>query len=111
MATITVNITDAEGQAHTVADAMTAITLMEVSKQNGVAGVLGNCGGGAACGTCHVYVADGWVDRLPAPDSIEAEMLELLEDTRRENSRLGCQIRIVDALDGLTVTVAPPSDY
>lgn len=111
MAAISIIITDAEGVTRTLSDAMTGITLMEVSKQNSVEGVLGNCGGGAACGTCHVYVAPDWISRLSPPDSIEADMLELLEDTRRDNSRLGCQIRLDDALDGLTVTVAPPSDY
>ena len=111
MATISINVTDAEGQAHRIADATTGITLMEVSKQNGIAGVLGNCGGGAACGTCHVYVDADWEDRLPAPDSIEEDMLEILEDTRRENSRLGCQIRLTEEQEGLIVTVAPPSDY
>ncbi|MCB2047234.1 MAG: 2Fe-2S iron-sulfur cluster binding domain-containing protein [Novosphingobium sp.] len=111
MSTITINITDADGQAHTIADATTGITLMEVSKQNGIAGVLGNCGGGAACGTCHVYVDAAWQDRLPGPDSIEEDMLEILEDTRRDNSRLGCQIRLTDAMEGLVVKVAPPSDY
>ena len=111
MSTISITMTDALGVTRTISDATTGITLMEVSKQTGVEGVLGNCGGGAACGTCHVYVDPDWVDRLPAPDSIEADMLEILEDTRRANSRLGCQIRLEDALSGLTVTVAPPSDY
>jgi 2Fe-2S ferredoxin len=111
MSTISITMTDAEGETRTIEDATTGITLMEVSKQNGVAGVLGNCGGGAACGTCHVYVDAHWQEQLPAPDSIEADMLEMLEDTRQESSRLACQIRLTDALDGLTVTVAPPSEY
>ncbi len=111
MSTISLTITDADGETRTISDAATGISLMEVSKQNGVTGVLGNCGGGAACGTCHVYVDADWLDRLPAPDSIEEDMLEILEDTRRDTSRLGCQIKLADALDGLTVTVAPPSDY
>ena len=111
MSTISITMTDAAGVTRTIADATTGITLMEVSKQNGVEGVLGNCGGGAACGTCHVYVSDEWVDRLPAPDTIEEDMLEMLEDTRRDNSRLGCQVRLAEALDGLVVMVAPPSDY
>ena len=111
MSTIAITITDCEGETRPIADAMTGITLMEVSKQNGVAGVMGNCGGGAACGTCHVYIDADWLDRLPGPDSIELDMLEILEDTRRDNSRLGCQIRLTEELEGLTVTVAPPSDY
>jgi ferredoxin, 2Fe-2S len=111
MSTISITMTDADGETRTIADAMTGITLMEVSKQNGIAGVLGNCGGGAACGTCHVYVDADWQERLPLPDTIEEDMLEMLEDTRRDNSRLGCQIRLTEALDGMVVTVAPPSDY
>ena len=111
MSTIAITVTDCEGESRSIADAMTEITLMEVSKQNGIEGVLGNCGGGAACGTCHVYVDADWLDRLPEPDSIELDMLEMLEDTRRDNSRLGCQIRLTKELEGLTVRVAPPSDY
>jgi 2Fe-2S ferredoxin len=111
MATIAVTITDAEGNRREVGDATIGISLMEVCKQNGIAGVLGNCGGGAACGTCHVYVDAAWLARLPGPDSIEADMLEILEDTRSDNSRLGCQIKLGEALDGLEATVAPPSDY
>ena len=59
MSTISITMTDANGVTRTISDATTGITLMEVSKQNGVEGVLGNCGGGAACGTCHVYVDAG----------------------------------------------------
>ncbi|GGT65939.1 2Fe-2S iron-sulfur cluster-binding protein [Streptomyces atratus] len=69
-------------------------------------GVLGLCGGNAACGTCHVYVDAPWHDRLPAPDADEADMLDDL-DSRRIDSRLACQLRFTEQLDGLGLTVAP----
>ena len=108
---LSVTVTDADGVTRTIEGIDGGLSLMEISKLNGVAGVLGECGGAAACGTCHVYVDADWLEKLPDPDDIEADMLEMLEDTRRENSRLGCQIKLDEALDGLTVTVAPPSDY
>ena len=111
MGNLTVTLIDADGAAREIGNLDSGLSLMEVSKQNGVAGVLGECGGAAACGTCHLYVDADWLDKLPAPDSIELDMLEMLEDTRRDNSRLGCQIKLDDTLDGLTATVAPASDY
>lgn len=111
MGNLTVTLIDADGVAREIGNLDSGLSLMEVSKQNGVAGVLGECGGAAACGTCHIYVDGDWLDKLPEPDSIELDMLEMLEDTRRDNSRLGCQIKLADALDGLMATVAPASDY
>ena len=64
------------------------------------------CGGCASCGTCHVYVAEDWVDRLP-PIKPDEEIILAFSDWRRPNSRLSCQIRVADELDGLAVTVAP----
>ena len=64
------------------------------------------CGGCASCGTCHVYVADDWVERLP-PIQPEEETILALSDWREPNSRLSCQIKVTDDLDGLCVTVAP----
>lgn len=111
MGNLTVTLVDADGVAREIGNLDPGLSLMEVSKQNGVTGVHGECGGAAACGTCHIYVDAEWLDKLPAPDSIELDMLEMLEDTRRDNSRLGCQIKLEGALDGLTATVAPASDY
>jgi len=64
------------------------------------------CGGCASCGTCHVYVADDWVGRLPLIKA-EEETILAFSDWRQPNSRLSCQIKVTDALDGLCVTVAP----
>lgn len=71
-------------------------------------GIVGLCNGNAACGTCHVYVNPEWVDSLEEPDEYEAEMLDELEQ-RRKNSRLSCQIEYQPELDGLEITVAPKS--
>ena len=64
------------------------------------------CGGCASCGTCHVYVAEDWVDRLP-PIAPDEETILAFSDWRQPNSRLSCQIKVTDDLDGLSVTVAP----
>jgi ferredoxin, 2Fe-2S len=64
------------------------------------------CGGCAGCGTCHVHVAEGWLERLPPMQSDEDTILSF-SDWRRANSRLSCQLQLTDDLDGLAVTVAP----
>ena len=64
------------------------------------------CGGCASCGTCHVYVAEDWVDRLP-PIEPDEETILAFSDWRQTNSRLSCQIKVAETLDGLCVTVAP----
>lgn len=64
------------------------------------------CGGCASCGTCHVYVAPDWLERLP-PIQAEEETILAFSDWRRANSRLSCQIKVTDELDGLAVTVVP----
>ena len=66
------------------------------------------CGGACACATCHVYVDDEWLDRLPEKDDEEVDQLAYLPD-RRPNSRLSCQMLMSDELDGLKVTLAPGS--
>jgi 2Fe-2S ferredoxin len=69
-------------------------------------GVSAICGGMAACATCHVYVDDDWLGKLPPAMSDETDMLKDLS-TLRGNSRLSCQIALTNALDGLKVTIAP----
>ena len=80
------------------------ITLMEVARQNGVSGVIAQCGGACACATCHVYVDTPWTAKLEPPEDMENGMLETAWE-RKVNSRLSCQIHLTRALDGLTVTV------
>ncbi len=78
------------------------LSLMEAAVQNLVPGIDGDCGGCCACGTCHVHVAPEFVDRLPPMDEMENEMLGLV-GTRDKQSRLGCQVKASQALDGLVV--------
>jgi 2Fe-2S ferredoxin len=66
------------------------------------------CGGACACATCHVYVDEAWVDRIPAAQQQEIDMLDFGVAVQ-ENSRLSCQIKMNAELDGLTVTLAPDS--
>ena len=87
-------------------DAKPGVSLKDNLKRGGMDEILGICGGCASCGTCHVYVAEDWVDRLP-PIEPEEETILAFSDWRQSNSRLSCQIKVVDALEGLCVSVAP----
>ena len=68
--------------------------------------ITAECGGACACATCHVYVEDGWYDKLPAPSDAETDMLDMALAVE-PNSRLSCQITCSDELDGIKVTLAP----
>ena len=86
-----------------VIEAATGLSLMEIGRDNDV-GIEGTCGGSLACATCHVVVDDDWVEATGSPSPDEEDMLDLafgLEAT----SRLGCQIKLTDALDGLRVRI------
>jgi ferredoxin, 2Fe-2S len=78
---------------------------MVAAIQNGIDGIEAECGGSLACGTCHVYVDDAWLARLPPASEDELAMLEEVTAPRKICSRLACQIRLVDELDGLTVRI------
>ena len=98
----------ADGTQATV-DATRGLSVMQTAVNNGIAGIVAECGGACSCATCHVHVEPSWYDRLPAPQGIEQEMLEFAVG-RDETSRLSCQIKITDDLDGLTVRT-PASQY
>lgn len=70
--------------------------------------MLAQCGGSCACATCHVYVDEAWVDKLPEPSEDESAMLDGAFDVTN-NSRLACQIELSDSLDGLKLVMAPGS--
>lgn len=89
----------------TTIDAHEGETLMGVATSSYVPGIEAACGGFCSCGTCHVYVDPAWLDRLPPRADDEVATLEGVAAERRENSRLGCQITITAAMDGLTVTM------
>jgi 2Fe-2S ferredoxin len=75
---------------------------MQAAVNHGVPGIDGDCGGAAACATCHVYVCMNWLDLTGAPGDMETAMLEFAEEVR-PNSRLACQIQMTDRLDGLVL--------
>jgi ferredoxin len=87
-------------------EAKSGVSLKDSLKRGGIDEILAICGGCASCGTCHVYVAEDWVERLPAIQDDEETILAF-SDWREPNSRLSCQIKVMDELDGLCVTVAP----
>lgn len=91
-------------------DVPAAENVMRGAVNNGVDGIIGECGGGLACATCHCYVAADWMDRLPPASDDEQAMLESAAESRRPNSRLSCQIVVTPDLDGLTVHM-PQQQY
>ncbi|WKL58177.1 2Fe-2S iron-sulfur cluster-binding protein [Asticcacaulis sp. ZE23SCel15] len=96
------------GERHEI-DAKVGNTVMEGAIKNNVPGIDADCGGACACATCHVYVADEWFEKVGNPSVMEESMLDFAQDVR-PTSRLSCQIRITDALDGLTVEL-PESQH
>jgi 2Fe-2S ferredoxin len=92
------------GETHVV-EVPVGHTVMEGGRDAGVEGIVAECGGACSCSTCHVYVDPTWVDRLPAKESMEEDMLDFAPSMDPERSRLGCQIRVTDELDGLVVNV------
>ena len=79
-------------------------TAMRCATEHLVAGIIGECGGAMACATCHGYVDEAWAGKLPPPSAQELEMLTGCIDVR-PNSRLTCQIKLSEELDGLAITV------
>lgn len=92
-----------DGSQQTV-EAKSGVTVMEAAKLNRVPGIEAECGGACACATCHVYVDDAWREKVGAPSEMEEDMLDFAFDVR-EASRLSCQIKVSDGLDGLVVAV------
>lgn len=92
---------EADGTTHEV-DANPGNSLMEISRSKGIPGIDGDCGGVLACATCHVYVDEAWVDKLPLQAANEVEMLDCAID-RKPNSRLSCQLKLQPEFDGLIV--------
>ena len=84
-------------------------SVMEGARRYGIPGVEGDCGGACACATCHVYLEEGWYERLPLSDELEAGMLDFAFDVR-PTSRLSCQIKAGDTTDGLVVRI-PERQY
>jgi 2Fe-2S ferredoxin len=93
---------DASGQSRAV-EAQVGSTVMETALRNSVPGIEAECGGACACATCHVYVAPEWTEVTGKASQMEEDMLDFAFEVR-PNSRLSCQIKVSDDLDGLVVT-------
>ena len=89
------------GKEH-IAEVQNGLTVMEGAVQNDIPGIDADCGGGMSCATCHVYVNDEWLDKLPEKEMGEDDMLDQAFEPK-SNSRLSCQLIVSDDLDGLTV--------
>jgi len=90
------------GTQHTV-DVANGLTVMEGARDNNIPGIEADCGGACACSTCHVYVDPAWVEKLPTKDDMEEDMLDFAYEPDPARSRLTCQIKVTDAVDGLIV--------
>ena len=92
---------DHDGSSRTV-DGEVGATVMEVALKNDIGGIVAECGGSCTCATCLVHVDEAWMDKVGARSEEEEDQLDFAFDVR-PNSRLSCQIKVTDALDGLVV--------
>jgi len=97
-----------DGTKHAL-DVKPGLTVMEGAVKNNVPGIDADCGGACACATCHVYVDEAWLDKTGDKSAMEESMLDFAENVE-PNSRLSCQIKVSDALDGLVVRL-PESQH
>ena len=80
------------------------LSVMEGAIQNDIPGIDADCGGGMACATCHVYVEEKWLDKLPKSEEAEIDMIDMAYEPKK-NSRLSCQLIVSDILEGLVVSI------
>lgn len=94
---------EANGRRHEV-DVPVGHTLMEGARDNDIPGILADCGGSCACGTCKVFVAEEWRTRVLAMSELEAATIEMFNEPE-PGERLSCQIPITEDLEGMVVTM------
>lgn len=99
----TITYIEPNGTTHEI-EAELGSTVMETAIRNLVPGIEAECGGALACATCHVYVEDDWIDKTGTASEMEEDMLDFAFDVR-PTSRLSCQIKVTEELDGLVVRV------
>ena len=100
---IKVHLVPADGGEALTLQAKPGQNLMQVAVAANVHGIEAECGGLLTCATCHVYVREAFIDKLPEPTGDELGMLAFTASPKKPNSRLSCQIALVPELDGLTV--------
>ncbi|MEM8978419.1 MAG: 2Fe-2S iron-sulfur cluster-binding protein [Pseudomonadota bacterium] len=92
------------GGTEHVVQVANGLTVMEGARDNNIPGIEADCGGACACSTCHVYVEEAWVAKLPPMDGMEEDMLDFAYEPEPDGkSRLTCQIKVTDDLEGLVV--------
>ena len=101
------SVVDRDGKLHEI-EAKPGLKFMEILRELDY-GVSAICGGLCSCATCHIYVDESWVARLPKKQSDEQDLLTELSDYRAATSRLSCQVDFTEALSGIKVTIAPDS--
>ena len=106
MTAITIHVTTRDGVQNELQSRPGQDTLMQVlyDADQGVEAV---CGGCASCATCHIFVADDWMGRLPPRDDIETMLLQYQEHFDPEHSRLSCQLNLSEDMDGIRLRIAP----
>ena len=97
-----ITYTDQQGNSKTI-EVENGLSVMEGAIQNDIPGIDADCGGSMACATCHVYVEEKWLNKLPKPEEGEIDMIDMAFEPKK-NSRLSCQLIVSDELDGLQVT-------
>ena len=97
-----------DGAEHVI-DVKPGQSVMEGAVKNNVPGIDADCGGACACATCHVYVDAAWTDKTGTKSAMEESMLDFAEGVE-PNSRLSCQIKVSDELNGLVVRM-PESQH
>ena len=97
-----------DGTEHPV-EVKNGLSVMEGAVRNNIPGIDADCGGACACATCHVHVDPAWFDKTGGASAMEESMLDFADGVT-ETSRLSCQIKVTDALDGLIVRM-PESQH
>jgi 2Fe-2S ferredoxin len=95
--------------SESVIDVKPGLTVMEGAVKNNVRGIDADCGGACACATCHVFVDEAWTDKTGVKSAMEDSMLDFAENVA-PNSRLSCQIKVTEELDGLIIRL-PESQH
>ena len=93
---------DFQGKSNTI-EVESGLSVMEGAIQKDIPGIDADCGGSMACATCHVYVEEKWLDKLPKAEEAEVDMIDMAHEPKK-NSRLSCQLIVTDELEGLIVT-------
>ena len=108
MVKLTYRLTD--GSSREI-EASVGDNLMMIATDHDIPGIVGRCGGYSNCGTCHIYIDEMWMSLLPEPSAEEDALLSESAAERHFTSRLGCQVKLTQALDGIVVTVPDRQEF